>query len=215
MDSFSEIINNHIFRKGQRVLGFSSSLIGSGMAFNFEVFKDNMKGMDVFSGFDKELELRLLENKIKIEYAPEIVVYDEKVSEHKVFVNQRRRWLYAQWYFLRKNAVKAAYMFAYYNFDYANKVVQFMLLPRIICIGLSALMLAVSVFMGTQLFCMAALVNLTLAVSLILPLEEQMNIRQILSMALELPRVFANMVLALLTANKAAGKFLHTPHNSK
>ena len=103
----------------------------------------------------------------------------------------------------------------YDYFDYANKVVQFMLLPRIICIGLSAFMLAVSVFMGTQLFCMAALVNLTLAVSLILPLEEQMNIRQILSMALELPRVFANMVLALLTANKAAGKFLHTPHNSK
>ncbi|HEY4876220.1 MAG TPA: glycosyltransferase, partial [Puia sp.] len=36
LDAMSEEINNNIFRKGQRALGFSSSTIGSGMAFEFK-----------------------------------------------------------------------------------------------------------------------------------------------------------------------------------
>jgi hypothetical protein len=33
LDAISEEINNNIFRKGHRVLGLSSAIIGSGMAF--------------------------------------------------------------------------------------------------------------------------------------------------------------------------------------
>ena len=33
-----EEINNNIFRKGHTKLGFSSALLGSGMAFDFEMF---------------------------------------------------------------------------------------------------------------------------------------------------------------------------------
>jgi cellulose synthase/poly-beta-1,6-N-acetylglucosamine synthase-like glycosyltransferase len=215
LDAYSEIINNHIFRKGQRALGFSSSLIGSGMAFSFGTFRENMKGMDVFSGFDKELELRLLENKIKIEYAPEIVVYDEKVSTHHVFVNQRRRWLYAQWYFLKKNTLKAIVLFGAGNFDYVNKVLQFVLLPRIICIGLAGMLLLLSPLAGTDVFVAALAINMGLATALVLPLKAQLKTGQILSSITEIPHAFANMLLALITAGKAAGKFLHTPHHSK
>jgi cellulose synthase/poly-beta-1,6-N-acetylglucosamine synthase-like glycosyltransferase len=39
LDSVSEEINNHIFRKGHRVIGLSSALIGSGMAFEYAIFK--------------------------------------------------------------------------------------------------------------------------------------------------------------------------------
>jgi cellulose synthase/poly-beta-1,6-N-acetylglucosamine synthase-like glycosyltransferase len=174
-----------------------------------------MKGMDVFSGFDKELELRLLENKIKIEYAPEIVVYDEKVSTHHVFVNQRRRWLYAQWYFLKKNTLKAIVLFGAGNFDYVNKVLQFVLLPRIICIGLAGMLLLLSPLAGTDVFVAALAINMGLATALVLPLKAQLKTGQILSSITEIPHAFANMLLALITAGKAAGKFLHTPHHSK
>ena len=36
LDALSEEINNHLFRRGQRALGFSSNTIGSGMAFEFK-----------------------------------------------------------------------------------------------------------------------------------------------------------------------------------
>jgi len=39
LDAISEEINNNIFRKGHRVLGLSSAIIGSGMAFRYDYFK--------------------------------------------------------------------------------------------------------------------------------------------------------------------------------
>lgn len=38
LDAVSEEINNSIFRKGHTELGFSSALIGSGMAFDYQLF---------------------------------------------------------------------------------------------------------------------------------------------------------------------------------
>jgi cellulose synthase/poly-beta-1,6-N-acetylglucosamine synthase-like glycosyltransferase len=214
LDNFSEIINNHIFRKGQRVMGLSSSLIGSGMAFDFALFKNVMRGMDVFSGFDKELELRLLERKVKIDYAEDILVYDEKVSEATSFVNQKRRWLYAQLYFLKNNIGNAIYELRYQdNLDYANKVFQFMLLPRVLSIGLSVLMVVVTSFVSRSLAIVAVVIAATQAMALAAPLYGTIPVSQIFRATLGIPGAFVNMIIALFTSGRAAGKFLHTPHN--
>jgi len=216
LDTYSEIINNHIFRKGQRALGFSSSLIGSGMAFDFILFKDVMKGMDVYSGFDKELELRLLEREVLIEYAEDIIVRDEKVAQHDVFVNQRRRWIYAQLHFLRMNFSCAIYhTFVKPNFDYVNKVTQFILFPRIIALGICALLLPASLFFGFKLFVATAFIAFVMMASLLLPLRAKLTGTQIWTTMIMLPLAFINMMYAAITSGKAAGKFLHTPHNPR
>ena len=67
LDAISEEVNNHIFRKGHRVLGFSSALIGSGMAFDYQYFKSTMANIKAIGGFDKELELTLLRDGETIE----------------------------------------------------------------------------------------------------------------------------------------------------
>ena len=216
LDTYSEIINNHIFRKGQRALGFSSSLIGSGMAFDFQLFKELMQNMDVFSGFDKELELRILERRIKIEYAEEVVVYDEKVSSHEVFVNQRRRWIYAQLHFLSKNYKQAFYQtFANGNFDYGNKVLQFFLLPRLICLGVTGFLLMVSLWLGSPFFTFQFILTILLVTALFLPLKGKESAGNILRGIIEVPKTFFNMFYAMLTSSMASKKFLHTPHNVK
>jgi cellulose synthase/poly-beta-1,6-N-acetylglucosamine synthase-like glycosyltransferase len=68
LDAISEEINNHIFRKGHRVLGLSSAIIGSGMAFRYGFFKNLMSGVTAIGGFDKEIELKMLKEGHKIEY---------------------------------------------------------------------------------------------------------------------------------------------------
>jgi hypothetical protein len=41
LDGTSEEINNTIFRKAHNRLGLSSALIGSGMCFKYDLFKEN------------------------------------------------------------------------------------------------------------------------------------------------------------------------------
>ena len=81
LDAISEEINNHIFRKGHRVLGLSSAIIGSGMAFRYNYFKNLMLTVTAVGGFDKEIELKMLKEGRTIEYLDDAVVLDEKVQK--------------------------------------------------------------------------------------------------------------------------------------
>jgi len=99
LDCMSEEISNSVFRKGHRKLGVSSGLAGSGMAFQYDFFKKMMSNVHAIGGFDKEIELIMTRNRVKIEYLDKCIVYDEKVQESDVFVKQRRRWLSAQIYY--------------------------------------------------------------------------------------------------------------------
>lgn len=137
LDAVSEEMNNHIFRKGHWVLGFSSSLIGSAMAFDYTYFKSTMKEVKVVGGFDKELELKLLKEKKKIVYLPDAYVFDEKVPNAKVFTKQRRRWISAQIHYFGKSFLPAfKELLLHGNADLFNKALQFVLLPRILLISL-------------------------------------------------------------------------------
>ena len=60
LDAMSEEINNTIFRLGHAKLGMSAALIGSGMAFRYDLFRDTMANIKAVGGFDRELELTLL-----------------------------------------------------------------------------------------------------------------------------------------------------------
>lgn len=136
LDAVSEEINNHIFRKGHRVLGLSSAIIGSGMAFDYHFFKNLMLNIKAIGGFDKEIELSLLHDGYKIEYLHDAVVFDEKVQKAEVFSNQRRRWLSAQLHYFRQDifkAIKALLLKG--NVDYFDKAIQFIQPPRILLLG--------------------------------------------------------------------------------
>jgi cellulose synthase/poly-beta-1,6-N-acetylglucosamine synthase-like glycosyltransferase len=214
LDSISEIINNHIFRKGQRGLGLSASLIGSGMILDMKFFESVMKDMNVISGFDKEMELRILKLKNTIEYAEEIIIYDEKVSNGEVYVNQRRRWTYAQLYFLRKNAKNAIIqLFAHANFDYFNKVLQFALLPRIITLGLSILFVPVAYLAGSNIFLAAWVILLLIITSFLLALKGAVKLDELFRLSAKIPFVFYGMLKAIFTSHKASKTFIHTPHS--
>ena len=133
LDAASEEINNSIFRKGHRALGLSSALIGSGMAFNYKLFKDFMAGVNAIGGFDKELELKLNREKITIEYLSDALVYDEKVQDKQVFENQRRRWLSAQFIYFGRFIFPALWhLITRFNVGFFDKAFQLALLPRVL-----------------------------------------------------------------------------------
>lgn len=90
LDAVSEEINNSIFRSGHTHLGFSSALIGSGMAFDYDWLKQYIyKAAHV--GVDKQLESMLLSQNIYIEFLEDVYTYDEKIEKKGQFYEQRRR----------------------------------------------------------------------------------------------------------------------------
>lgn len=139
LDAIFEEINNSIFRTGHVRLGISSALIGSGMAFDFDWFKKNVSLLSS-SGEDKELEALLMKQHIFVDFLPDLYVYDEKTQKEKVFQQQRRRWMAAQFHSLFTNLPHLIPAIFKRNIDYADKIIQWMLLPRIAMIGIILIM---------------------------------------------------------------------------
>lgn len=213
LDAASEEINNHIFRKGHRILGFSSALIGSGMAFRYKYFKNIMKEIHSI-GEDKEMELALLRDKTKIAYREDAIVYDEKVQKLSVFRNQRRRWIFAQLYFFKKYFVSGwRHLFMEGNWDYFNKVFQTFLFPRLLLLGFTSLFFAASFIlpvMPPPEACLILWIFCLLTLGMALP-PRFLN-RKLAVAVFFLPMIFLEMVLILFRLKDTGKKFTHTPH---
>lgn len=221
LDAISEEINNHIFRKGHRVVGLSSAIIGSGMAFRYDYFKQLMSTVDAVGGFDKEIELKMLKQQQTIEYLDDAYVYDEKVQKAEVFSNQRRRWLSAQLHYFRKDFLTSVvHLFTRFNVDFFDKAIQFIQPPRILLLG------AVVIF--SVLF---ITLNLVFSISIIFSVMWVVTFSMIfIALAFSVPATFHNlktlkalnalpigMFLMLLTLFRLKGankKFIHTTHTA-
>jgi cellulose synthase/poly-beta-1,6-N-acetylglucosamine synthase-like glycosyltransferase len=225
LDAVSEEINNHIFRKGHRVLNMSCGLIGSGMAFEYTFFKETMKNVLAVGGFDKELELKLSLNKIMVEYLPEAYVYDEKVQDSKNFSNQRRRWLSAQVTYLRLYFLKGIYHLIFKgNLVFFDKVFQMLQPPRILLLGFVTILAFIRVVLA--LFNVSidtfSLLNvqewiflfLLVFVSFLLSVPRKFYDAKTFNAILTLPKGFILMFISLLTIKGANKKFIHTEHGT-
>ncbi len=221
LDAVSEEINNHIFRKGHRVLGLSSAIIGSGMAFRYRFFKEIMATVTAIGGFDKEIELNMLRNNHRIGYLNDALVYDEKVQKDDVFSNQRRRWLSAQLHYFRLDFIKSLKaLITHGNIDYFDKAIQFIQPPRILLLG--AVMLAgTACFLVNAVFGLPFIYNVlwitvvaicVLAFLFSIP-GSFFNSSTLRAMA-SLPRGMFLMLGSLLKIRGANKQFIHTKHGA-
>jgi len=222
LDAASEEINNHIFRKGHRALGFSSGLIGSGMGFEYALFKSMMKTVDAIGGFDKELEFRFAKNKITIEYLDDAVVLDEKIQKSSDFSNQRRRWLSTQFIYLNKYFITGCNELLFKgNFNFFDKVLQMIIPPRILLLGLTFLtalgysLLFFGFHLYSNLLVYGWLLNLMITVvAFFLALPKSFYTTNTLKALFSLPAAFIRMALLLFKLKGANKTFIHTAHGA-
>lgn len=74
--------------------GSSATLSGSGMAFSASLYKECLGHLDITgAGFDKVLQAAIVQRGLRIAFAEEAVVYDEKTSHSNQLVQQRARWI--------------------------------------------------------------------------------------------------------------------------
>ncbi|MDR1170857.1 MAG: glycosyltransferase family 2 protein [Bacteroidales bacterium] len=214
LDAVSEEINNHIFRRGHAAVSLSTALIGSAMAFDYQLYKNGMKLVKT-SGEDRELEINLLRKKIRFTYVDRLPVLDEKTQEAGVFVDQRGRWIANQLLQARTNIAEAFCLLFHGNIDFFDKVIQQFLLPRILMLALMTVFtIFVVIFMPAAYSAVWLLMDMLLIISLLLDIPKNMFGKTMIKAVLYLPQGAFLMFSSLFKLKGATKKFHATEHRS-
>lgn len=212
LDGASEEINNTIFRKAHNRLGLSSALIGSGMCFKYDLFKENVFKLTT-AGEDREMEALLLHQGIFIKYASEIHVFDEKVSNQDNFQRQRMRWMTAQVQSLISQLPKVPKALLHGNINFVDKVIQQALIPRSILIvligGISVFMTIVVPDWSDKWWTLFVLLALSLFIAIPAPLRI-LSFRKITA----IPSLVLKMLKNILHIDRKNTDFIHTEHDA-
>lgn len=211
LDGASEEINNTIFRKAHNRLGLSSALIGSGMCFDYELFKKNVFMLQT-AGEDREMEALLLQQEIFIKYAPDIHVFDEKVSSQDNFQRQRMRWMTAQVQSLLFQLPKIPSAIMHGKINFIDKTIQQALIPRSILIvllgGISVMMTIVVPEWCEKWWILFGL----LAAALFIAIPSQLRFRSF-AKVFAVPGLVWRMVKNILHIDRKNTDFIHTTHD--
>jgi len=92
------------------------------------------------AGEDKELEALLLRQQIYIDYFDNILVYAEKKRSTTTFNEQRGRWVARQFQNLIRNIKFLPGAIFNKQYDLADKLIQWMLVPRTTMVGIIMIM---------------------------------------------------------------------------
>ena len=212
LDGASEEINNTIFRKAHNRLGMSSALIGSGMCFNYELFKKNVFKLST-AGEDREMEALLLHQEVFIKYAPDIHVFDEKVSSQDNFQRQRMRWMTAQIQSLLSNLPKIPGAIIHGKINFIDKTIQQALIPRSILIVLLASISIIMTIVVPEWCEKWWILFILLAISLFIAIPKEIRFRS-LSKVLTIPGLVLRMIKNILHIDHKNTDFIHTEHTS-
>lgn len=215
LDAVSEEINNNIFRKGHVKLGFSAALIGSGMCFDYRLFRETMTEIDAVGGFDRALELALLYRGKKFHYLPQLYVLDEKVHQTKDFSHQRRRWFSAQLHYLMRYLKFMPRAMVDGKWDFCDKLFQQMIIPRVMLLGFCTIITATITLIDSSLATKWWIAFGVLIVSLLIAVPRRFIGKQLAFAICKLPYFFGLLVLNLFRLKGANKTFLHTSHGVK
>lgn len=150
LDATFEEIYNTIFRLGHTAVGLPAAIAGSGLALDFTWFKENIvKTRSTWE--DKELEALLMRQHVYVDYLKDVPVFDEKTRSTREFNRQRGRWATAQFHTVMRNIRFLPSAVLHKQYDLVDKIIQWLLMPRSMMMGVIALMSIVLPFIYLSL----------------------------------------------------------------
>lgn len=194
------------------------------MAFEADWFRQNVRLLET-AGEDKELEVLLLQQRIHTTYLPQIPIYDEKTQKEEAIGNQRKRWIAAQFGILRSSLFSLPKAIGQGNLDYCDKILQWMLPPRLIQLagvfGLTLVITIIGIWLSLQ--STATGHEWTIAVkwwilsaaqiaAMTLPIPGHLFNKQLGKAVLRIPMLALTTIGNLFKLKGAYKKFIHTEH---
>ncbi|HEV2481013.1 MAG TPA: glycosyltransferase [Puia sp.] len=213
LDACSEGINNHIFRKGTYALGLSSSIIGSGMAYEYDRVRRILGEISAVGGFDKILQLMIVKEGIRIHYLEDALVFDEKVDNPYAFEQQRKRWLSSQFIYLRRFFGEAFVQLFRGNLSFFNlAVANNLILPRAFLFALLPLVVIAGFFISPNWGLGAAAMALVYGCALLLGIPREVSNKDLGLAIMRLPKAVTIMVRTIFKLKDSNKTFIHTVH---
>lgn len=209
LDAVSEEINNSIYRRGHIRCGLSSALIGSGMAFDYTWFKENVFLLHS-AGEDKELEVLLLRQGVYIDYLSWVLVYDEKTRKESTFYNQRRRWIAAQYHTVKRTIKELPKAIMDGNWDYTDKIFQWLIFPRIIIWGITFCFAIGLLFVNWVWAIKWWIAFIFIIYTFALAIPDFLVDKKLKNTLKRLPIIFILMIINLFRIKGADKEFIHT-----
>ena len=211
MDAIGDLYNFFLDREARMRLGVSSSIWGSGVAIDCALYNE-VTYTTSLGGFDKKLQAHLVQRVDKMMFAPEAILYDEKITSGKALETQRTRWIFA--YF---NYVKDSWAIFRNGLKQGNAALMYfgaitLRPPLFIVLGAAFLITLINYFTSTTGF----VIWLTLLLSFLLSFVGIILLKgksvKYLQALLLMPMFVLRQVVALFKIKKARRTFLPTAH---
>lgn len=219
LDAMGEYFYDYTVRKVPFSLGSSSVIAGSGMSVRRDLYEhaialemEELKRLGVVVAEDKALQLLLVNKGHRIAYAPEAVIFDEKVASFEQVSRQRSRWLNS--YFRHSLEVIKTFFSGLAKMDWNRlwfAVTTFMP-PLFILVFASGLLLLVFLLLKPALSLILGLSLVGFAGGFILILLMNRTPSQVMQALPKVPLFIMGQVAGLLKIQKANKDFLATSH---
>lgn len=213
MDAIGDLFNFFIEREVRMMIGLSATIWGSGIAIDYEIYKE-VKYSDFLGGFDKKLQAHLVQRVDKIAYAPDAILYDEKVSTGTSLENQRTRWIHSYFKYFKEcfeifinGFKKGSFNLVYFGFNTLRP-------PLFIILGIAFLITAIDHFINQLFYHGWIFFLLSFFVSFLFIVIIKGKDRKYVKTIFLLPLFVARQVLALFKIKKANTSFLKTEHHN-
>ena len=221
LDSMGEHYKNYIEREVPYRLGSSAVISGSGMATETELYKAYLASPDIEQGKqqwkkmlqeDKILQNFLLRQNLRIAYARQAIIFDEKVETGAAVETQRSRWLFS--YFQNvPNALgilRRGLLGLSINQLYFGGVT--LALPMFIQLGL-ALLLAALAFFIAPFWCLVLLASMGIfAANILWVLKLDGAPESVWRAVWQVPKFVLRQFAGLLKMRNPNKHFKHTEH---
>src|SRR5690606_11330679 len=219
LDAMGEYFYDYTVRLVPFTLGSSSVIAGSGMSVRKDLYElsialemQELKRKGVVVAEDKALQLLLVNKGRRIAYAPDAIIFDEKVASFDQVSRQRSRWLNS--YFRHSRDVLKTLLSGIAKMDW-NRLwfaITTLMPPLFILVFCSVCLLLIFLLTEPALSLMLALSLVGFAVGFILILILNHTPTQVMQALPKVPLFIMGQVAGLLKIKKANKDFLATSH---
>lgn len=211
LDACTEEINNHIFSRGHVAAGLPSTLIGSGMAFNWYLFNLLLKNVDETAGEDKQMEFAVIRDRYDIAFLDGAYVYNRRVASKEVISSKYSNRFNMQIAFLKKYFIEGWRQLLKGNIAFFDTVFQTYLLPRVMLVGLVTLWTLVGLLFMKNWWIADVMLLSSLALSLLLGIPARWYDKRLLLAFVQIPMTTISFTKALLNIGLVKSQIMPTP----
>ncbi len=212
MDAVGDIFNFFVEREGRMRLGISSAIWGSGVAVDLDLYQE-VKYQDFLGGFDKKLQSHLVQRVDQIAFAPDAILYDEKISSGQSLQNQRTRWISSYFKYFGESWQVFFTGLKRFNFNLLYFGFNILRPPLFMVLGAAFMFTIISIFINITHFWIWVAILFTFVLSFVLIVAVKGGNPAYLRTLFMLPLFVLRQMMALLKLKKARKSFMKTEHS--